>query len=70
MSLDLGFGHIDSICKDVEIFSDEKDLVNFGPNFLPSTWLVHGGYAFQEDYFSVDNDNLEGPIVMPIYGAV
>lgn len=35
MSLDLGFGHTDSMYKDVEIYRDEEDPVDFGPNFLP-----------------------------------
>lgn len=70
MSLDLGFGHTDPVFKDVEIFSDEEDPVDFGPNFIPPPGFAHGGYAFKEDYFSMDNDNLERPVIMPVYEAV
>lgn len=70
MSLDLGFGTTDPMNKDIEIFNDEEDPVDFGPNMLPPPGFAHDGYAFKEDYYAVDNDAMEGPVIMPVHEVV
>ncbi|KAK1367096.1 hypothetical protein POM88_042657 [Heracleum sosnowskyi] len=69
MSLDLGFGHIAPQYQDIEIPSDEEDPVDFGPPNLTGAGVQYGGYAFQEDYFAVE-DKVEGPVVMQIHEVV
>lgn len=38
---------------DVEIYNDEPVRVNFGPAKI--NCVMHGGYAFQEDFFTLYN---------------
>lgn len=39
--------------------------MDFGPVNLSGAGVMHSGYAFQEDYFAIENE-MEEPIVMPI----
>lgn len=55
---------------DVDIMDDEADPVDFGPNQLAGEGVMHGGYAFHENYFVVHNDLQEGPVVMPVHEVV
>lgn len=69
LSLELGFGHVAPEYRDIEILPDEEDPVDFGPNYLAGEGVIHGGLAFKEDYFADDN-NMEGPMVVPVHEAV
>lgn len=67
MSLDLGFGHAGNHPQDVEIFRDEEDPVDFGPAQMAHDPVACGGYAFEEEYYVVDNGTPEGPVVLPVH---
>lgn len=68
LSLDLGFGHVAPEFQVIEILPDEEDPVDFGPAHLTGEGIIHGGYAFKEDFFAMD-DGINGPVVMPIHEA-
>lgn len=58
LSLDLGFGHV----------AHEEDPVDFGPSLPSGTGFTQVGYTYHEDFFAIE-DEVEGPILMPIHEA-
>ncbi|KAK1372699.1 hypothetical protein POM88_028892 [Heracleum sosnowskyi] len=67
LSIDLGFGYTAPQYQDIQVFNDEEDPVDFGHAFLPGEGVIHGGYAFHEDYYAVDNEEMEGPVVISVH---
>ncbi|KAL1808621.1 hypothetical protein ACET3Z_025611 [Daucus carota] len=49
--------------------SDEEDPVAFGPASVHPNNIIYGGYAFHVDYYAVDNEGMDTPVVMPVYEA-
>lgn len=41
--------------------------MNFGPASVQANGVIHGGYAFQEEYYAIKNEELEAPVVMPVF---
>lgn len=70
MSLDLGFDTTDPIFSDIEIYNDEEDPLDFGPQTLPPPGFAHGGYAFKEEYYALNNDDLDGPVIISVHEVV
>ncbi|KAK1365726.1 hypothetical protein POM88_041287 [Heracleum sosnowskyi] len=67
LSLDLGFRHTAPQFQDIEIHSDEEDPVDFGHPQLPNEGIIHGGYAFHEDYRAVVDEGLMAPLALPVH---
>ncbi|WOH08661.1 hypothetical protein DCAR_0728105 [Daucus carota subsp. sativus] len=53
----------------MDIYSDEEDPVAFGPASVHPNNIIYGGYAFHVDYYAVDNEGMDTPVVMPVYEA-
>ncbi|KAK1376568.1 hypothetical protein POM88_032761 [Heracleum sosnowskyi] len=66
MSLDLGFGQLDPKFRDIEIYNDKEDPVDFGPNALGTDGSLFNGYAFHEDYFVIHNEATGAPEVVRV----